>query len=366
MTKFSAVVMMALVLGGVGTGMGSVLLYQYATGTLIGPEGPQGPDGAQGIPGLPGTNGTDGTNGDDGAPGSQELSGVYEGIQTWGTTIILANESVILRNGQFYGSALYIYGNLTITNAELYLTLWPMGNATVLINDTRWQAPDLSSYAMTIAGNATVTFLNRFSVLQSGGSLFRLITKDTCRVYFQNFSSGLGDTYIFPQDQSEVHFENVSNLPSILYAYDFASVVIRNSNIKINPLRLYNNASLLLQKVNVSGTNTWTVQHNSTLTAWNLSDVDTKINVYSWATVTLWNSSFDKIWPYDNSSVTFWDYSSTTEMYAYNSATITLRTSSTIMDRLDAWNYVICYNYASEGCTINAQNLYDSAQIITL
>ncbi len=149
--------MLALVLGGAGTGMGGVLIYQFATGTLLGPEGPQGPEGTQGIPGLPGTNGTDGvdglpgtngTDGTDGAPGPQQLSGIYEGIQTWGAVIVLANESVTLRNGQFYGSALYIYGNLTILNAELYLTLWPMGNATVFINDTRWQAPDLSTYSM--------------------------------------------------------------------------------------------------------------------------------------------------------------------------------------------------------------------------
>ena len=62
MSKLSALVLVALFLG--GAGMGSVLIYQFATGTLIGPEGPPGPTG------------TDGT---DGISGPEQLSGTYEG-----------------------------------------------------------------------------------------------------------------------------------------------------------------------------------------------------------------------------------------------------------------------------------------------
>ena len=51
MSKLSALVIVALFLGGAGTGMGGVLIYQFTTGILIGPEGPQG---EQGIPGLKG------------------------------------------------------------------------------------------------------------------------------------------------------------------------------------------------------------------------------------------------------------------------------------------------------------------------
>ena len=127
MKQLSALALIAVFLGGIGTGIGSFLIYQWATGALIGPEGPEGPAGIEGPEGPPGTDGT---------TGPLILSGFYEGDQIWGTSIVPANETVVLRNGDLHGSGIYVYGNLTIENGVLYQNLWPLGNAIVILNNT--------------------------------------------------------------------------------------------------------------------------------------------------------------------------------------------------------------------------------------
>ena len=373
MSKFSALVLVALFLGGAGTGMGGVLLYQFATGTLIGLEGPQGSDGGQG---QPGTNGTDGT---DGAPGPQQLSGVYEGDQVFGTCIILANTTVIFRNGNFYGANIYIYGNLTVENAALYLRIWPFGNATVILNKTQW---DLPSSVITTSGNASLLFLNGFDTVESAyPTSFRLVCRESSKVSFNNCSSLYGKLY--SHDQTEVHvmntpafgvqcyayqsskisLENIKTL-SEFNAYDNATVYAWNTTFA-DDVYAYQTASVFTNDSLIDSNYVFTFNDNSSYTAWNTSGPGNRIDGYDNATAELWNCTIAYVWFYENTTVLISTNSYIPEVKLWDSAVASVRVNSTV-NTLEGHQVSITYLYLSEGCAINTQNLFDAAQVITL
>ncbi len=302
MKNVNALGLIALFLGGIGTGIGSIFLYQWATGGLVGPEGLQGSPGG---------------------PEPQQLSGIYEGDHIWESAVVLDNATVVLRNGKFYGSNLYVYGNLTVENAELYLSLWPMGNAIVLLNDNQYYAPDFETYVMNIADNASVTFLKRYRSLNPLGGIICLILRNTSRLYIKNISIALEQTYIIPQEQSEVHVENVTFLPGDLCAYDSATVYLKNAFVA-------------------------------------------RIKTYDNAIINAWTTTFDIALEADDfSSVLISNYSFIPEVKLWRYAVATVRVNTTITT-LEAHDDSTTYFYQSEGCAIITQNLYDAAEVITL
>ncbi len=377
MSKLSALILVALFLGGAGTGMGGVLLYQFATGTLIGAEGPQGPEGDQGIPGLPGTNGTDGT---DGASGPQQLNGIYEGDHVFATSIIPKNATVIFRNGNFYGDNIYIYGNLTIENAVLYLRIWPFGNATVILNKTQW---DLPSSVIYTSDNASLLFLNGFDAAESAyPTSFRLVCWDSSKVSFINCSSLYGKLY--SHDQTEVHIMNIPAFSIQCYAYQSSMISLQDlktlseffvydnatvyawNTIFADDVYAYQMASVFTNDSLIDGNYIFEFNDNSSYTGWNtsgpgLNRIDGKDN----ATAELWNCSIHYVWFYENSTVLISTNSYIPDLYLWDSAIATLRVSSTI-NLLEAHQVSITYFYLSESCAINTQNLFDAAQVITL
>ena len=343
MSKLSALVIVALFLGGAGTGMGGVLLYQFATGTLNGPEGPQGPDGGQGIPGLPGTNGTDGT---DGSSGPQQLSGVYEGDHIWSTAIVPANETVVLRNGNFFGD-IFVYGNLTIENGILYHQLWPLGNATVLLNNTLWDT--YGWWPMVTMGYSQVTIIGTFGFASLATGGFQVIARELSQVHFLNCSMPNGEVNLYLSGASEVHIDDITYMGNpqfdAVYASDFSSLYIRNAAVGFG-VWLYNNASLHAWNATLgySSNDLW-LYDNSSLSAWNTSfEINVKMeydpNLY------VWESDLDYL-------------------YMNHRSNATLR-SNTVLNTLQAHSNSTIYLYQSEGCVINIQNLFDNAQVITL
>jgi len=356
MQKVSALIFIALFLGGAGTGMGGYIAYQFVSGALLGPEGAAGPTGGtgpQGPPGSQGPAGVNGTNGQNGTNGPLILKGNYEGDHIFGIATVPANASVILRNGNFYGTNLYVYGNLTMEKANLYLEIWPLGNSYTVFNNTRWLGEPAGladwTYSLLVPANATVTFLNQVGFIETGNYYFRLYSSGNSRINFlgTNHPGGMFDI----RGQSRFIIDDSVLGPTKLTAWENASISIQYTDL-----------------VGAVGLYVWTFWDDSAFSAQNVTvrgPYEPVFYFYASSTATLWNSSFDKLDPHGNSSITIWN-TRIVEVYGYDFATLTIRTNSALTDRLDAWNYFTAYLYQSEGCTISAQNLYDSAKVVLL
>ena len=346
MSKLSVLVILALFLGGAGTGMGGLLIYQFAAGALAGEDG------------LPGNDGTDGTT------GPLQLNGIYEGDHLWGDSVVPAGESVILRDGNFYGSGIYVYGNLTLENVVINQKIWFLGNSTTILNNTRWlgewsQNSVGSTFSLIASENSSVFFINTFGFFEQVDFriYFTLIVRGNSNIYFINCKNPIvpagkynTETYIYAEDNSRIHFENISdqNNPYFLElrAYETTSVFIRNANISFALFqRFFDNSTLYAWK--------------STFYSW--------IALYNNASLQAWNTTFGEVTleQFSRSSAIIQLNSTIQTLHTQANSTATIRTNSTI-DTLNAYQNSTIYLYQSESCTINTQNLFDAAQVITL
>ncbi len=300
---------------------------------------------------------------EDGTLEPKILNGIYEGDHIWGVSVVPAGESVILRDGNFYGSDIYVYGNLTLENVVINQKIWFLGNSTTILNNTQWlgewrQNPIGSSFSLIASENSSVCFINTFGFFEKVDfrMYFSLIARGNSNIYFINCKNPIElgkyvtETYIYAEDNSQVYFENISDQNNLnfyeLRAYETASVSIRNAKISF----------AIFQKF----------FDNSTLYAWNTT-------FYSWvplydnASLQAWNTSFNEVRleQFSRSSATIHLNSTIQTLHTEANSTATIRTYSTI-DVLNAYQNSTIYLYQSEGCSINTQNLSGSAQVILL
>ena len=176
----SALIFIALILGGFGLGLGSYsIILSSSEGGGAGASGVDGTDGTNGADGTDGVNGTDGTNGADGTdgadgadgavgpPGSDNIvsltSGTYMGLQLFGKSVLIPEgNNVKFQNAQIYGGDLYVYGVLTLKNSSIDHDIHGHNNG--LINITKvetieWSAIHLHENSKAIINNATLNYV---------------------------------------------------------------------------------------------------------------------------------------------------------------------------------------------------------------